>query len=46
MDKPIKRARERLVSRLLAADEHGNKIDKEYKDLTSKELNTLTEGLC
>lgn len=46
LDKPIKRARERLVSKLLSTDEYGNKIDKKYKDLTSKELNTLTESLC
>lgn len=46
INKPIKRARERLVSRLLTVDEHGNKIEKDYKDLTTKELNTLTESLC
>lgn len=46
IDKPIKEARQKLVSRLLSADEFGNKIEKNYKDITSKELNTLTEGLC
>jgi hypothetical protein len=45
LDKPVKRAREKLVSKFLVADEHGNKIEKNYKDLTSKELNTLTESL-
>ncbi len=42
----MKRARERIVSKLLIADEYGNQIDKEYKDLSSKELHTLTENLC
>ena len=42
----MKRAREKIVSKLLIADEYGNQIDKEYKDLSSKELHTLTENLC
>ena len=46
VDAPLKRARERLASRLLIADEFGNAIEKEYKDLTSKELHSLTENLC
>ena len=46
IDAPMKRAREKIVSKLLIADEYGNQIDKEYKDLSSKELHTLTENLC
>lgn len=46
VDKPLKVARQRLVSKLLVSDEYGNPIDKEYKDLTSRELHTLTENLC
>lgn len=42
----MRRARERIVSKLLMADEYGNSIDKEYADLSSKELHTLTENLC
>jgi hypothetical protein len=41
----LKRARERLVSKFLINDEHGNRIEKDYKDLTSKELNTISESL-
>jgi hypothetical protein len=35
-----------MTARLLIQDEYGNAIDKEYKDLTSRELHTLTENLC
>jgi hypothetical protein len=28
------------------ADEYGNPIQKTYKDLTSRELNVITENLC
>jgi len=35
-----------MTSRLLIQDEYGNPIEKEYKDLTSRELHTLTENLC
>jgi hypothetical protein len=41
----LKRARERLVSKFLINDENGNRIEKDYKDLTSKELNTISESL-
>ena len=44
-DRPLKKARESLLARLLLADDHGNKIEKTYKDLTSLELHTLTENL-
>lgn len=30
----------------MITDEYGNEIDKDYKDLTSAELHTLTENLC
>jgi hypothetical protein len=46
IDGPMRRAREKIVSKLLIADEYGNQIDKEYKDLCSRELHTLTENLC
>ena len=46
IDAPLKRAREKLTARMLIQDEYGNPIDKEYKDLTSRELHTLTENLC
>jgi hypothetical protein len=46
VDAPLRRARERLAARLLIQDEYGNPIDKEYKDLTSRELHTLTENMC
>jgi hypothetical protein len=45
-DKPLKEARERLVAKFLATDESGNKIDKEYKDLSSRELHVITENLA
>lgn len=31
---------------MLIADEFGNPIDKDYKDLTSRELHSLSENLC
>ena len=34
------------MSKLLIADDHGNPIDKQYKDLTSRELNAIVENLC
>lgn len=46
IDAPLKRARERMTARLLIQDEYGNPIDKDYKDLTSRELHTLTENMC
>jgi len=46
IDAPMRIAREKLASKLLIADEFGNPIDKEYKDLTSRELHSLTENLC
>jgi len=46
IDKSLKRARESLVSRFLVTDEFGNPIEKEYKDLTSRELHLLTESLA
>jgi hypothetical protein len=46
IDAPLRRAREKLAARLLIQDEYGNAIDKEYKDLTSRELHTLTENMC
>jgi len=45
-DKSIKAARERLVAKLLVVDEYGNKIDKEYKDLSSRELHIISENLA
>lgn len=45
VDKPVRLAREKLVSRLLLADEHGNVIEKNYKDLTSRELSIIVENL-
>ena len=44
-DKSYKNARERLVAKFLVADEHGNAINKEYKDLTSRELGVISENL-
>lgn len=44
-DKPLKAARERLVAQLLTADEHGNPIKKQYKDLNSKELAIIAENI-
>lgn len=44
-DKSYKNARERLVAKFLVADEYGNPINKEYKDLTSRELGVITENL-
>lgn len=36
-----------MTAKLLTADEFGNPIDKkDYKDLTSRELHSLTENLC
>jgi len=47
MDGPKRRARERLAAKLLIADEFGTPIEnKQYSDLTSRELHTLTENLC
>lgn len=45
IDAPMRRAREKIVSKMLISDEFGNQIDKDYKDLSSKELHTLTENL-
>ncbi|CDW84758.1 UNKNOWN [Stylonychia lemnae] len=45
-DRSLKAARERLVSKLLVADEYGNKINKEYKDMTSRELHIISENLA
>ena len=45
-DKPMKKAREKIVSKLLMKDEYGNEIKKEYKDLTSKELHTIVENVA
>lgn len=45
-DKPLKAARERLVAQLLTADEHGNPIKKQYKDLTSRELSVISENIA
>lgn len=48
IDAPLKQAREKIVAKMLIQDEHGNPMmeGKEYKDLTSKELNTIAENLC
>ena len=46
IDRSYKKARESLVSKFLVADEFGNPIEKEYKDLTSKELHNLAENLA
>ena len=46
LEAPRKKARESLASRLLVADEHGNPIEKEYDELTSRELHVLVENLC
>lgn len=47
IDAPLKAARERLAAKLLTVDEHGNPIEsgKEYKNLTTRELHSLTENL-
>lgn len=42
----MKKAREKIVSKLLMKDEYGNEIKKEYKDLTSKELHTIVENVA
>lgn len=47
LEKHYKPAREKLVAKMLVADEFGNaKVEKEYKDLTAQELHELTEALC
>ena len=47
MEVPRRRARQSLAAKLLTADEFGNPIEKkEYNDLTSRELHSLTENLC
>ena len=46
-DKPRKNAREKLVAKMLVKDEFGANVNsKEYKALTSKELQLLSESLC
>lgn len=46
LDRPLKDAREKLVAKLLSTDEHGNPINKNYNDLTSKELGIISENLA
>lgn len=46
IDGPQRLARERLAAKLLVADEFGTPLsDKNYNELTSKELHTLTENI-
>lgn len=47
IDKQLKSARERLVSKFLVADQFGNSIEnKDYSSLTSLELHNLSEQLA
>jgi len=41
MDKDWKKAREKLVSKMLTKDEHGNTVNKQYSELSSKEIGLI-----
>lgn len=45
-DIPLREAREKIVSKILATDEYGNPVNKQYKDLSSRELSIITENLA
>eukprot|EP00349_Pseudokeronopsis_sp_Brazil_P009869 CAMPEP_0202978412 /NCGR_PEP_ID=MMETSP1396-20130829/84843_1 /ASSEMBLY_ACC=CAM_ASM_000872 /TAXON_ID= /ORGANISM="Pseudokeronopsis sp., Strain Brazil" /LENGTH=159 /DNA_ID=CAMNT_0049717371 /DNA_START=1160 /DNA_END=1639 /DNA_ORIENTATION=- len=46
VNKDYKVAREKLVAKLLSEDEYGNKINKNYEELTSRELRTISLNLA
>ena len=47
IDAPLRKARESLVSKLLEKDEFGNaSIKKSYADLTTPELERISESIC
>ena len=47
VDKKLKAAREMIVAKMLETDEFGNDINpKAYKDLTTTELERISESVC
>lgn len=47
IDKDLKNAREKIVAKLLDTDEFGNQQPtKNYKDLTTKDLERIAEAVC
>lgn len=47
VDKDLRRAREKIVAKLLPKDEFGNNsFDLEYKDLSSSDLGRIAEAVC
>lgn len=47
IDRDLKRAREKLVSKLLTQDEFGNELRaREYSDLSTRDLSRIAESIC